>query len=67
MIGKTSKIASDVRYIDVVEACDRLGLSRSSFYRAVKAGRLPRPVKLNKSNARWRLDRLISAFEKGAP
>lgn len=57
--------AGAYQFVDVQGACALLKLSRSSFYRAIKCGRLPAPVKLNSRVARWRVDRLIVAFERG--
>lgn len=45
--------------VNVREACRFLGIARASLYRLLKAGNLPRPVKLGRST-RWRVSDLQS-------
>ena len=58
-----------MRYITLSELQHRIGgRSRSSIYRDVEAGRLPRPVKLG-SRLYWRedeIDATLAALAEGA-
>ena len=57
------------RYLDTEQVCEKLTLSRSALYRAIKAGVLPRPTKLNARVSRWsesQIDRAMQKLQGGA-
>ena len=63
--SKRPRSGADVRYVDADGAAALLAISRSAPYREVKRGRLPKPTRLNARVSRWRVDKLIAAFERG--
>jgi predicted DNA-binding transcriptional regulator AlpA len=46
--------------------CLRWGISRATSYRLVKAGHLPRPVKLGPGTARWPITEIEAAERRAA-
>ena len=46
------------------EAAAYIGLTRSSLYRLVDAGELPRPIKLSAQSSGWRLSTLEAFLAK---
>jgi len=53
----------DVRFIDAAELARRLGVTRTTVYRQVELGVLPKPVYVAARAARWRLDEVLQALE----
>jgi predicted DNA-binding transcriptional regulator AlpA len=59
--------AEPVALLRLPQVLDRVGMSRSGWYKAVAEGRAPQPVKLGRSS-RWRSDdiaALIDALSMG--
>lgn len=52
------------RLIRIKNACERLGLARSSYYYHAKAGRLPMPIKQGQRASAVREDELEAAIER---
>ncbi|MCG5495642.1 helix-turn-helix transcriptional regulator [Ectothiorhodospira variabilis] len=51
------------------DAAEFLGIGKTSLYRLVAAGRLPRPIRLSAQSTGWRLSTLnayLESAEKGA-
>jgi excisionase family DNA binding protein len=46
----------------VGDAARLLGLSRSTFFRLVAAGKLPKPIRLGEQLRRWRRSALLEAL-----
>lgn len=42
----------------------RLGISKSSFWRFVKCGKLPPPLRLGPQTRRWRADAVDAAIDR---
>lgn len=57
------------RYLDIEEVCEKLGMSNSAVYRAIRTGVLPKPTKINARVARWPESQIDRAMKKlsGAP
>ncbi|MCW0101044.1 helix-turn-helix transcriptional regulator [Burkholderia pseudomallei] len=52
------------RILRIEDACIKLGMPRSTFYRAVALGELPKPIKLGEKATGWvesELDAFIDA------
>lgn len=54
---------ADFRYLTAGEGALFIGICVASFWRGVKAGRLPCPVYPTPRAARWRSDELLAALE----
>lgn len=55
--------------IDLAGACEFFGgekspIDRSTFYRGIRAGRFPKPIKIGKHLSRWRLADCEAALQK---
>lgn len=57
---------NDSALVDVSTASRTCSLSRSAFYKFVKAGSAPQPVKLGRST-RWRRQELLDWIANGCP
>jgi predicted DNA-binding transcriptional regulator AlpA len=57
--------AASVNYVTVNELCDRWAISRATFYRKLRAGYLPKPVRFLGGLPRWPSDE-IEEFERQA-
>lgn len=55
-----------LRLKDVLHPRGPLPLSKSSFYNAIKDGRVPAPVKLGRASA-WRAEDVRKLIEEGIP
>ena len=49
------------RVLRIEDACIKVGMPRSSFYRAVARGELPQPIKLGAKASGW-LEHELDAF-----
>ncbi|KVQ70022.1 MULTISPECIES: helix-turn-helix transcriptional regulator [Burkholderia cepacia complex] len=49
------------RVLRIEDACIKVGMPRSSFYRAVALGELPKPIKLGAKASGW-LEHELDAF-----
>lgn len=52
------------RLISSAQAADALGYSRVHFNRLVKAGVLPKPIKISERVWRWRADEISAVIER---
>ena len=46
------------QFLRLPQVIERIGLSKPSIYRLMKAGQFPRPVKLGSRASGWRVDEL---------
>ena len=53
----------DERLITPKEFRDRLGISRSTFYRWICEGKVPKPVKISERIHRWRNSDVIKTID----
>jgi predicted DNA-binding transcriptional regulator AlpA len=56
---------------DVRGACRIVGgsdtpIDPSTFYRGIKAGRFPKPIKVGRNSSRWLISELRAALERAA-
>lgn len=61
MDNKSSQLND--RLLKVSDVQEVLQLSRSAVYAAIRAGSLPRPIKIGKS-ARWKASQIASAMDQ---
>lgn len=54
------------RLISSTQASDALGYSRVHFNRLVKAGVLPKPIKISERVWRWRADEIAAVIERAS-
>jgi predicted DNA-binding transcriptional regulator AlpA len=57
--------------VDVCEACRLIGgpetpINSSTFYRSIKKGLYPRPIKVGSQKSRWRRSEILAAIERQA-
>jgi predicted DNA-binding transcriptional regulator AlpA len=69
-IAPTSSPATTLDLVDIDEGCrvaggDAKPISRATFYRHVKSGRFPPPVKVTPGISRWQREKLIAAVLRG--
>ncbi|UWU84928.1 AlpA family phage regulatory protein [Bradyrhizobium yuanmingense] len=55
-----------LRLKDILHPGGPLPLSKSSFYSAIKEGRVPAPIKLGRASA-WRAEDVRKLIEEGIP
>jgi predicted DNA-binding transcriptional regulator AlpA len=55
--------AQAAELLDARAAATMLGLSRSTFFRLVAAGKLPKPIRLGEQLRRWRRRTLLDALD----
>jgi excisionase family DNA binding protein len=55
---------SDDRMLKVSELAKFLGVSQSTIYRWLEAGKLPQPYELGESAVRWRLSEINQWLEE---
>jgi predicted DNA-binding transcriptional regulator AlpA len=48
------------------ECCTYLNVSRPTWWKGVKQGRFPKPIKLTERTTRWRLSDVLALIENGA-
>lgn len=53
-----------ISLLNISEVCRRVGLSRPSIYRLLKAGRLPQPTYPAQRAPRWRSDEIDEFIER---
>jgi len=58
------KEPKSARYLDIEQLCEKLAMSRSALYRAIRMGVLPRPTKLNARVSRWSEPQIDRAMQK---
>jgi prophage regulatory protein len=46
---------------------ERMPISKSTWWRGVKTGKYPQPVKLGEKITCWKLDDILKLVEQGAP
>ncbi len=54
----TSPVMRARMLIRLAEACELIGVSRSTVYKWVAAGRFPAPVRVSERAIRWRVDEI---------
>jgi len=64
--GPAPDYRPDDPLITAGEAAKETGRGLSTFWRDVKAGRLPQPIYVNPRSPRWRLSELQQALTAGA-
>ncbi len=52
------------RFLDVEQVCEKLAMSRSALYRAIRTGVLPKATKINARVARWPDSQIDRAMKK---
>lgn len=57
--------------VNEARACAEIGgpdtpIHRSTFWRGIRAGRYPKPIKVSARACRWRLDELRAVLERAA-
>lgn len=57
---------NDIALLNIGMSANLCSLSRSAFYKFVKAGRAPKPVKIGRST-RWRRQELLEWIANGCP
>ena len=50
--------------LNVREVCSRLGVCRSTLYKRIRAGKIPKPVHVTPTAPRWREDELEAYIER---
>ncbi len=61
---KNQSTSASVRFLDSEQVCEKLALSRSALYRAIRAGTLPKATKINARVARWSESHIDRAMQK---
>jgi predicted DNA-binding transcriptional regulator AlpA len=57
--------------VNEARACAVIGgpdtpIHRSTFWRGIRAGRYPKPIKVSARACRWRLDELLAVIDRAA-
>lgn len=53
-------------FLKDLEACQRYGVARSTWWRWLSEGRIPKPVRIGPRAVRWRMDDLLAWEDSNA-
>lgn len=68
MLPETHRLAPDERFVKAPEFYKRLGVSKSKFYKSVRDGFLPAPIKISPRNSVWpssQVDKVMNDIKNG--